>query len=117
MHSTAPDLAILLQAMLNGGEYAGRGIFSPAAVTAMTTNRNRWVDAPWGLGWALAESKVWNFFGELVSPATYGHTGATGTVAWADPARQLLCVILTNEMVEDGSLLRRVSNAVSAAVV
>ena len=39
--------AILLQAMLNGGEYAGRRIFSPAAVTAMTTNRNRWVDAPW----------------------------------------------------------------------
>ena len=117
MHSTAPDLAILLQTMLNGGAYAGRRIFSVAGVNAMTTDQNRTLSAPWGLGWGMAHSLAWNFFGELVSPATFGHTGATGTVAWADPDRQLLCVILTNQMVEGGSLLRRVSNAVSAAVV
>ncbi len=117
MHSTAPDLAVLLQTMLNRGEYAGRRIFSVAGVEAMTRDQNRRLDAPWGLGWALATSKVWGFFGELASPATFGHTGATGTVAWADPERELLCVILTNEMVEKGRLLRRISNAVSAAVV
>ncbi|MCE2448329.1 MAG: serine hydrolase [Candidatus Latescibacteria bacterium] len=53
---------------------------------------------------------------ERVSPHTFGHTGATGTVAWADAERQLSCVVLTNQMVANGSLLRRVSNAVSAAV-
>ncbi|MCZ6676952.1 MAG: serine hydrolase [Candidatus Poribacteria bacterium] len=117
MHSTAPDLAILLQTMLNGGGYGDRRVFSVAGVKAMTTNQNKTLAAPWGLGWGLADSKVWNFFGELVSPATFGHTGATGTVAWADPERQLICVILTNQMVEGGSLLRRVSNAVSASIV
>jgi CubicO group peptidase (beta-lactamase class C family) len=117
MHSTAPDLAILLQTMLNGGTYDRKQVFSPAAVKAMTTDQNSTLNAPWGLGWGLAGSKVWNFFGELVSPATFGHTGATGTVAWADPDRELLCVILTNQMVDNGSLLQRVSNAVSAAVV
>ena len=117
IHSTAPDLAILLQTMLNGGGYAGKRVFSPATVNAMTTDQNGVLNAPWGLGWAMARSKVWNFFGELVSPATFGHTGATGTVAWADPEREFLCVILTNQMVDDGSLLRRVSNAVSVAVV
>jgi hypothetical protein len=35
-------------------------------------------------------------------------------VAWADPQRELICVVLTNKM--DDSLLRRVSNAVVAAV-
>jgi CubicO group peptidase (beta-lactamase class C family) len=61
---------------------------------------------------------VWNYFGELVSPATFGHVGATGTVAWADPQTQLLCVILTNRSVsaDGGRLLRLVSNAVAAAV-
>ena len=116
MHSSVLDLAILLETMLNGGEYAGRRIFSQAAVKAMTSEQNGSLNAPWGLGWALRDSLVWNFFGELVSGKTFGHTGGTGTVAWADPERELLCVILTNRMVERGRLLRRVSNAVVAAV-
>ena len=115
MHSSALDLAVLLQTMLNGGEYGGKRVFSRAAVDAMTSDQNGSLEAPWGLGWALRDSPVWNFFGELVSAKTFGHTGATGTVAWADPERDLLCVILTNRMVENGRLLRRVSNAVAAA--
>ena len=117
IHSTGPDLAILLQTMLSGGGDAGKRVFSPAAVKTMTTDQNGTLNAPWGLGWGLAGSKAWNFFGELVSPATFGHTGATGTVAWADPEQELLCVILTNQMVDNGSLLWRVSNVVSSAVV
>ncbi|PYV44645.1 MAG: hypothetical protein DMG06_05670 [Acidobacteria bacterium] len=44
--------------------------------------------------------------------------GATGTVAWADPERDLLCVILTTRPAseDEGFLLRRVSNVVQAAV-
>jgi CubicO group peptidase (beta-lactamase class C family) len=118
MHSTTLDLAVLLQTMLNGGVYSGKRIFSPATVKAMITDQNRRAGTSWGLGWALAQSPVWNFFGELVSPATFGHVGATGTVAWADPESQLLCVILTNRnvSVDGGRLLRRISNAVAAAV-
>jgi CubicO group peptidase (beta-lactamase class C family) len=117
MHSNGPDLAILLQTMLNGGAYGGCRVLSRAAVEAMTRDQNGVLNAPWGLGWGLAKSPVWNFFGEIVAPSTFGHTGATGTVAWADPERELICVVLTNQMVADGSLLRRVSNAVTAAVV
>ena len=117
MHSTTGDLAILLQTMLNGGTYAGKRLFSSATVKTMTTNQNPFLNAPWGLGWGLANALVWNDFGELASPTTFGHTGATGTVAWADPTRQLICVLLTNHRVDTGSLLRRVSNIVTSAVV
>ena len=41
MHSTAPDLAILLQTMLNGGAYGGKRVFSPAGVRAMTSDQNQ----------------------------------------------------------------------------
>ena len=116
MHSTGRDLAVLLQTMLNGGAYGGQRIFSRAAVAAMTRDQNGALDAPWGLGWGVCGARVWAFWGDLVSPHTFGHTGATGTVAWADADRQLSCVVLTNQMVANGSLLRRVSNAVSAAV-
>lgn len=117
MHSTTSDLAILLQTFLNGGAYAGKRIFSPATAAAMTRDQNQAVKAPWGLGWALATSPVWAHFGDLVSPRTFGHCGASGTAAWADPERQLLCVILTTRpLAEDnGRLLRVISNAVAAA--
>ena len=29
------------------------------------------------------------------SPSSFGHTGSTGTIAWADPVRDLICVVLT----------------------
>jgi CubicO group peptidase (beta-lactamase class C family) len=116
MHSTTGDLAILLQTMLNGGTYEGKRLFSSACVETMTTDQNPFLNAPWGLGWGLANARVWNDFGELASPTTFGHTGATGTVAWADPTRQLICVLLTNHRVDNGSLLRRVSNLVTFAV-
>ena len=116
MHSTGRDLAILLQTMLNGGTYGARRIFSRAAVATMTQDQNAALNAPWGIGWGVSGARVWGFWGDLVSRRTFGHTGATGTVAWADAERQLSCVVLTNQMVAEGSLLRRVSNAVAAAV-
>ena len=117
MHSSATDLAILLRMMLDRGRYAGEKILSPAAADTMVRDHNRGLNAPYGLGWALANSPGAARFGELVSDATFGHTGATGTVAWADPERDLICVILTNHKVRSGELLRRVSNAVVASVV
>lgn len=119
MHSTTMDLAILLQTFLNGGVYNGRRVFSPATVAAMTRDQNTSLPGrSWGLGWGLATSPVWAYFGDLVSPRTFGHSGATGTVAWADPDSGLVCVILTTRASgeDNGRLLRLVSNAVAAAV-
>ncbi len=118
MHSTTGDLAILLQTFLNGGAFGGRRWMSPMTVAAMTTDQNGEIRKPWGLGWALAHSPVWIYSGELVSPRAFGHSGATGTVAWADPATGVLCVILTNRPVgiDGGRTLRMVSNAVNGAV-
>jgi CubicO group peptidase (beta-lactamase class C family) len=118
MHTTTMDLAMLLQTFLDQGVYAGRRIFSPATVRAMTSDQNTGLNAPWGLGWALGHSTAWNEFGDLVSADTFGHAGASGTVAWADPRTQVICVVLTNRPLsaDNGRLLRLVSNAVAASV-
>jgi CubicO group peptidase (beta-lactamase class C family) len=113
MHSTTRDLAVLLQTFLDGGgKLLGR-----STVERMVSDQNRHIGKPWGLGWGLATSPVWCYFGDLVSPRTFGHSGATGTVAWADPDSRIVCVILTTRPSgeDDGRLLRTVSNAVAAA--
>jgi len=118
MHTTTADLAVLLQSFLNQGSYAGKRILSPASVKAMLTDQNGRLNAPWGLGFALGRSISWNEFGDLVSPATFGHAGASGTVEWADPETGLICVVLTNRPLsaDNGRFLRLVSNAVAASV-
>ncbi len=48
-----------------------------------------------GLGWALRTSDA-NSCGSVASQQTFGHTGFTGTCVWADPARDVSVVLLTN---------------------
>jgi CubicO group peptidase (beta-lactamase class C family) len=50
------------------------------------------------LGWDTPEAKPDepSVFGSLVSDASYGHTGFTGTELWVDPTRDLFLVFLTN---------------------
>lgn len=118
MHTDTADLAVLLQTILNGGSYAGKRILSPASARTMISDQNTRQHAPWGVGFALGRSTVWNEFGDLVSPSAFGHAGASGTVEWADPETGLICVVLTNRplAVDGGHFLRLVSNAVAAAV-
>jgi CubicO group peptidase (beta-lactamase class C family) len=118
MHSNVDDLGIFLQMFLNGGVYDGKRIVGRATVEAMISDQNKQLGHPWGLGWGLQRSSAWNAFGDLSSDRTFGHSGASGTVAWADPQRELLCVILTTRpwRQDKGFLLRRIANVVQAAI-
>ena len=56
----------------------------------------------WGLGWEVKGTKRPNRTGELTSAATFSHAGATGTVVWADPETDVVCVFLTNRTLASG---------------
>jgi len=118
MHSSVDDVAVFLQMFLNGGVYNGKRILGRATVEAMLADHNTHLDHPWGLGWGLRKSTDWNAFGDLSSLRTFGHSGASGTVAWADPERELVCVILTTRpwRQDNGFLLRRIGNVVQGAL-
>ncbi len=125
--STADDYGRFMRMFLNGGELDGVRILSPATVQAMTsdqTSANPAMPAEvraqqaWGLGWRRMPTSTWSYGGNLLSPGSYGHGGATGTVVWVDPVRQVVCALFTNEpAVQSEGLLGRVSNLVAAAVV
>ena len=50
-----------------------------------------------GLGWALKTTDE-NSCGRLFGPQSFGHTGFVGTCVWADPARDVTGVLLTNSV-------------------
>lgn len=94
--STAPDLAVLAQTILNGGSYAGRRILRPDTVRLMLTDYNQeFPGHAHGLGFEL--NQRW-YMGGLAAPGTAGHTGFTGTVLVIDPASRSFTILLTNRV-------------------
>ena len=76
---------------------------------------------PWGLGWEVKGDAPGDYFGSLAHSTTFGHYGASGTFAWADPEADLAVVLLTNRAwvsrwaVQDRRAAR-LSDAVMAAI-
>ena len=101
LFSTADDLAIYAQMMLNGGQYRGARILSPLSVAEMT--RPRLVTDMWtrGLGWDINSSFSVNR-GDLFPLGSFGHTGFTGTSMWIDPASKMFVIFLSNRVHPDG---------------
>lgn len=94
--STVDDMAILAQAVLNGGTYRGHRILSQASVTEMLTNYNQaFPDDSHGLGFELDQR--W-YMGRLDSPMTAGHTGFTGTTIVIDPESRSFALQFSNRV-------------------
>jgi len=51
---------------------------------------------PWGLGWQVKGDQANDFMGSRAHATAFGHYGASGTMAWADPEEELAAVLLTN---------------------
>jgi CubicO group peptidase (beta-lactamase class C family) len=94
--STADDLAVLAQALLNGGSYDGDRILTQKSVEQMITNFNtEFPGDSHGLGFEL--NQRWYMSG-LASPRTAGHTGYTGTSLVIDFASQSFAILLSNRV-------------------
>lgn len=95
--STARDLGVFGQMMLNGGRYGEARVLGERWVREMLAPQNSGLgaEAARGLGWQLNQPF---FMDEMASPVTFGHTGYTGTSLVADPRTGLLLVLLTNRV-------------------
>lgn len=87
VHASAPDIGRFLHEFLRAEGKALR----PETARSMIRNHNPIGITPRGLGFAI---------GALAgspgcSEQTFGHGGSTGTIAWADPYTDTICVVLT----------------------
>ncbi|MGH2557752.1 MAG: serine hydrolase domain-containing protein [Thermomicrobiales bacterium] len=99
LFGSATDIGVFGQVFLDVGLSSfvlsnAVGMLAAESVAEMTRDQigalgNR------GLGWQLDEP---SHMGRLASPATFGHTGFTGTSLVIDPDRQIVMVLLTNRV-------------------
>jgi len=87
-HLSAPDLAKFLAEFLN----QSGACLKPETARLMITNHNPPGVIPRGLGWNVGSTAG----SKGCSEKTFGHTGSTGTIAWADPATHTICIVLTS---------------------
>lgn len=101
LFSNATDLAALMQFLLNKGQIGDQSIIKKEIVDQFTAcqfcpgNRR-------GIGFDKPTVSLKNGpTCDLVSPATFGHSGFTGTITWADPVNKVNFVFLSNRVYPD----------------
>jgi CubicO group peptidase (beta-lactamase class C family) len=100
LFSTASDIAIFSQALLNGGELNGQRVLDSETVKTMT-DAYQVPGGVRGLGWDKRSAYSTNR-GESMTPSAFGHGGFTGTGLWIDPELHLFVVFLSNRVHPDG---------------
>ena len=84
MISTAADYARFLEMYRLGGTIDGRRILKPETTRAAVQPRVKINDASsYGAGWMIRPD------------GSYSHSGSDGTMAWVDPARELIGMVFT----------------------
>lgn len=103
LFSSANDLAKIMQMFLQNGYYGGEHYFKPETIQYFTScpycdDKNRR-----GIGFDKPETDPDKQGPTCKSASTssFGHTGFTGTMVWADPDNGLLYVFLSNRIYPD----------------
>ena len=97
LFSSAADLSIFAQTLLNGGQYAGIRVFADSTVRLFTRREA----GSRALGWdTCTGGSTSGSCGSLMGESAFGHTGFTGTSMWMDPERNMFVVLLTNRVYE-----------------
>ena len=97
LFSSANDLAIEFQMILNGGSYGGAQYFQPEIIKNFTSKQS--LVSRRGLGFDRYDpDSKYGYPSKLASTETYGHTGYTGTCVWVDPKSKLIYIFLSNRV-------------------
>ena len=107
--TTAFDLSLLYQMLLDGGVAGDRRLLKPASIDAMRMpTSSAEIDLcarkpiRWGQGFQLGGPRAAHGFiapmGETSSPLTFGHNGSEACIGWADPTRRIAFAYLTDRL-------------------
>ncbi len=101
LFSNATDLAKVYQMLLNDGKYGNKQYLRPKTIEEFTKVQFPENDNRRGLGFdkpLLEYNARISSVARGATPGSFGHTGYTGTLVWADPDQDLLFVFLSNRV-------------------
>ncbi|MEQ8707041.1 MAG: glycoside hydrolase family 3 N-terminal domain-containing protein [Phaeodactylibacter sp.] len=101
LFSNAQDLGAIMQMLLNGGLYSDQQLLEPATIQAFTQRHPESTRRGIGFDMRQLDPSKWINLPADASDAAFGHTGFTGTCAWADPEENLVFVFLSNRSFPD----------------
>jgi len=105
LFGTAYDFYSIMQMLLQEGSYSGRRYLKPATIKNFTSYGSK--VSRRGLGFDKPEKDNMTrqdaYPARQASPLTFGHTGFTGTCAWADPQSGIVYIFLSNRVYPSGS--------------
>ncbi len=119
LFSNSVHLGTLMQMLLNGGSYGGKQYLKAETIKLFTTRHP--ADTRRGLGFDMPQTD-WSMIQNVTAKAsrnTFGHSGFTGTVVWADPQSRLIFVFLSNRTYPtmDNNLLERRNYRIKAHAI
>jgi len=105
LFSNANDLAKIMQMYLNNGSYAGEYYLSKKVVKEFTSCQFCLEDNRRGMGFdkPALENQEGGPTCKCVSRLSFGHTGFTGTLSWADPQTGIIFIFLSNRIHPDAT--------------
>ncbi len=101
LFSNAQDLAAIMQMLLNGGLYSDQQLLNAETIEAFAQRHPKSTRRGIGFDMRQLDPSKWINLPADASDAAFGHTGFTGTCAWADPEENLVFVFLSNRTFPD----------------
>jgi CubicO group peptidase (beta-lactamase class C family) len=101
--STADDLAKIMQMFLWGGEYGDEKYFHKETIDLFSQAQFPGTDNRRALGFDKPQMDYTKDGPtcKCISAESYGHSGFTGTMVWADPYQQIVYIFLSNRVHPD----------------
>ena len=103
LFSNALELAIIMRMILNDGSHGGKRYLSKETIN--TFNKRYFAGNRRALGWDKYDRQIGNASSN-VSAHSFGHTGFTGTMVWADPEHDLVYSFVSNRIYPDSKNYR-----------
>ena len=99
LFSTAQDIAIILEMLMNKGVYHGKRYISEKTVQLFTSSYSCNNSRRRALGFDTPSAeKPADILPKKASANTFGHQGFTGTVFWCDPKEDLIYIFISNRV-------------------
>ncbi|SHG33724.1 beta-glucosidase [Salegentibacter echinorum] len=116
LFSNAGDVAKIMQLYLNGGYYGGTRYLKESTVDKFNTCYYCDENVRRGVGFDKPQLGTAGPTCNCLSMKSFGHSGFTGTFAWADPEEEIVYVFLSNRTFPDATNRKLITESIRTKI-